>query len=70
MRAEFHVSGGLDIVVGNEPGGVSLTIFRGVCHEHSLMAPDCKERTVEKLSIRKHHARALASAMMGCAAEA
>jgi len=70
MKAEFHLNGSLDVVVENDPGnGIRLTKWEGVCYEHFLGDEKCKERHGEVVVMTKHHARAIASAIMGCAAE-
>ena len=69
MQAQFHLSGDFEVRVENEPGGIRFTTFRGVCYDHVRGASECKEVIVESWSLSKHHARAIASAMMGCAAE-
>lgn len=69
MRAEFHLSADFAVHVENEPHGVRLSTFKGVCYDHVRGAAECKEVIVESWSLNKQHARAIASAMMGCAAE-
>jgi hypothetical protein len=77
MEAKFHLSGGLDVVIANDSlpgsnalGSVRLVKWEGVCYDHYLGDEACKERKGEVLLMTKHQARAIASALMGCAAEA
>lgn len=72
MRAQFHLNGSLDVVVegGATNPGVSVTAYEGTCYEHHLGDEACKERKASMLLLNKHQARAIASAIMGCAAEA
>ena len=74
MRAEFRLSPERTISVESEhlAGGhaiVRLVVFDGVCFDHTLHDDSCKERKVEVIALGKVAARAIASAMMGCAAE-
>ena len=85
MRAQFHLAADLDVVVSNDEIGrrVNLQVFRGVCYEtghsrHTLLPEgeagqekvlDCPERTVDSVTLARNEARAIASALMGCAAE-
>lgn len=74
MRAQFRLSPELTVQVEAEhlAGGsstVRFVAFRGACFDHHLHDESCKERTVEVFVFDKSQARAIASAMMGCAAE-
>lgn len=70
MRAHFHLNADLSISVESMLHGqnVNLTVYRGVCYEHKP-GEECKEVQAQTLALGKSEARAIASAMMGCAAE-
>ena len=79
MRANFHLSADFEIVVESDlqMGGVTITTLRGVCYEHPVEQPcpdephnaDNRRVTADAIVLPKNHARAIASAIMGCAAE-
>ena len=70
MRARFHLNGDLEIWVESEPHGhgVDLSFKRGVCYQHGP-GDACQEIQTETIALPKNEARAIASAMMGCAAD-
>lgn len=70
MNAQFHLAGDLDVAVMNFPSGdIVIETKHGVCHEvHDT--PACAHIKSDVLSLTKGQARAIASAIMGCAAEA
>jgi hypothetical protein len=69
MRAQFHLSADFEVHVENEPGGVRLSTFRGTCVDHVRGDTECPDVKIESWSLNRQHARAIASAMMGCAQE-
>lgn len=85
MKAQFHMAGDLDVLVTPDETNrhVRLQIIRGVCYEvghpsHALPPEGeavteplvgCPERSVDSLVFSRAEARAVASALMGCAAE-
>ena len=69
MRVQFNLNGSLDVVVENDGGTMRLTKWEGTCYEHHLGDEACKERRGEVLVMNRHESRAIASALMGCAAE-
>ena len=81
MKAQFHLSADLEVIVEAEHPcrTVKLTLLRGVCYEHPHSASvqpagtipigPCKAITADAISLTRSNARALASAIMGCAAE-
>lgn len=82
MRATFHLSADLQVEIHNDPSGaVYLAVYEGVCYDHPIQAhqplgPEepipaghCSGVRSHRLAATKSQARAIASAMMGCAAE-
>ena len=85
MNAQFKLSADLEIHIDpdrvNQTARVS--IIRGVCYEAGhpshVLPPEgnagteavhgCPEKTVDAISLSKNEARAIASALMGCAAQ-
>ena len=66
MQAIFHLCADLDVVVQTEPGNsVVLGIREGA--DYGDGAPDTRQ--TKELKLSKSEARAIASALMACAAE-
>ena len=66
MEATFKVAGDLEVLVANSPGGgVDVEIITGV-----WFGDGQDSREIKRLVLPKSGARAIASAIMGCAAEA
>jgi hypothetical protein len=68
MRAEFRLSADFHVIVDNETPThtVVVSMYRGVDFENPISA----RVPSETVPLSKAQARALASAIMGCAAEA
>ena len=80
MEASFRLAGDLKVKIdsdrlGDGGGVVRLIILRGVCYEHKpednvgTAEGPCPEIKAGVVMLTKPQARAVASAMMGCAAE-
>jgi hypothetical protein len=80
MKADFKIAA--DLTISMQPDKpnelVTLTIRSGVCDgthhpaadvREGLLGPMCTHMAEEHISLSKSTARAIASAMMGCAAE-
>lgn len=77
MEVKFKIAGGLNLNVEEDRVSrvVRLVTLRGVCYEHTEKDNvgnadgPCPEIKADVLILTKAEARAIASAMMGCAAE-
>lgn len=72
MRVEFRFADDVSALLESMQAGpgVNVTLYRGVCRTHvhppGEACPDVQSHTV---CLTKAEARAVASALMGCAAE-
>ena len=64
MQAQFHITGDLEVLVATAAGGVEVEIVEG-----AYFGVGEDSRTIKRLALTKPVARAVASAIMGCAAE-
>lgn len=64
MKATFHLNAELDVVVFPDPSGVILQIRQGVDYEGNGNGVK-----ITPLPLSKSESRAIASALMACAAE-
>jgi len=69
MRAQFHLAADMDVDIESDATGryVVVTMFEGV--DYGPDSPDTTKRSVAQWNLGKNEARAIASAMMGCAAQ-